>query len=67
MNYVVEIIPYGKSRFNSVTNFKSKLKLVIPSWGLESNLSMVKNVKPHEAVTRFRISAHRFSVEAGLK
>ena len=41
------------------------LNLVKPSWHVESYLSSVRNVKHRQAVTRFRISAHRFPVEVG--
>ena len=39
------------------------LNLVKPSLHFESYLSSVRNVKHRQAVTRFRISAHRFLVE----
>ena len=41
------------------------LNLVKPSLDFESYLSSVRNVKHRQAVTRFRISAHRFPVEVG--
>ena len=42
------------------------LNLAKPSLDfVKSYLSAVRNVKHRQAVTRFRISAHRFPVEAG--
>ena len=51
---------------SDINNLAKAIKLIKPSWHVESYLSSsVKNVKHRQAVTRFRISAHRFPVEVG--
>jgi hypothetical protein len=43
---------------SDINNLAKAIKLIKPSWHVESYLSSVKNVKHRQADTRFRISAH---------
>jgi hypothetical protein len=58
---------YNTIRKDQIQQFNKLriLNLVKPSLYFESYLSSVRNVKHRQAVTRFRIYAHRFPVEAG--
>ena len=61
---MIEIISYGKIKFNNLVNCMSS-NSVKPGIEFESYLSQHKIVKHRTAVTRFRISAHKFPIETG--